>query len=141
MTSIARRHIARLSEAQNHRCAYCGVRFGAEVPELGWTVKDTFATVEHFEPTSLGGGNAWENLVAACHRCNVKRGNGCALAFFAAQGWLSNRQRKYRRRKVERAIREAEPVPLWVLKRRRARRRAYFRAEAFRAKARKGAGA
>jgi 5-methylcytosine-specific restriction endonuclease McrA len=30
-------------------------------------------TIDHFQPVSKGGGNALENLVAACWQCNQKR--------------------------------------------------------------------
>lgn len=32
-------------------------------------------TLDHVIPRSRGGGDTWENLVAACVRCNVKKGN------------------------------------------------------------------
>lgn len=66
----------RLSEAQNHRCAYCG-SFMCEDP-----LSPHMATVDHVVPRSLGGGNEWENLVAACWACNMGRGNGDAIEYF-----------------------------------------------------------
>lgn len=50
----------RLSEAQNHRCCYCGcdIRVGA--------------TIEHVVPLAAGGPNKWENLAASCDRCNQR---------------------------------------------------------------------
>ena len=42
------------------RCAYCG---GAA------------ATVDHVVPRSRGGEHAWDNVVAACHRCNHVKGD------------------------------------------------------------------
>lgn len=38
-----------------HRCAYCG---------------KAAATIDHVLPRSRGGRDSWENLVAACLRCN-----------------------------------------------------------------------
>lgn len=32
-------------------------------------------TLDHVVPRSRGGGESWENLVAACVRCNVKKGS------------------------------------------------------------------
>ncbi len=32
-------------------------------------------TLDHVHPRSRGGGDSWENLVTACVRCNVKKGN------------------------------------------------------------------
>jgi hypothetical protein len=116
-----------LAAEQNGRCCYCGIRFGAEIPEIGWTAHDSRATVEHFVARSFGGSDAWDNLAAACFRCNNKRGNEDALAFFERKGWLSRRQLNRKLWLIERLIREAEPVPREVLKRRRAAKSAYYR--------------
>jgi 5-methylcytosine-specific restriction endonuclease McrA len=42
------------------RCAYCG---GAA------------ATIDHVVPRSRGGRHEWDNVVAACHRCNHVKGD------------------------------------------------------------------
>jgi 5-methylcytosine-specific restriction endonuclease McrA len=47
-----------------HTCQYCHKKIVAK--EL---------TLDHVMPASRGGGKSWENLVAACHRCNHKKGN------------------------------------------------------------------
>ncbi|MEM1127823.1 MAG: HNH endonuclease [Bacteroidota bacterium] len=44
-----------------HRCQYCGSH-----DEL---------TVDHILPRSRGGRDTWENLVAACTRCNNRKGS------------------------------------------------------------------
>lgn len=43
-----------------HRCAYCGSRA---------------ATIDHLLPRSRGGDWSWLNTVAACSRCNERKGN------------------------------------------------------------------
>jgi 5-methylcytosine-specific restriction endonuclease McrA len=43
-----------------HVCAYCG---------------DVASTVDHLLPQSRGGTNSWLNTVAACTRCNHRKGN------------------------------------------------------------------
>lgn len=43
-----------------HRCAYCG---------------KAASTVDHVLPRSRGGADSWENLVAACLRCNNVKGD------------------------------------------------------------------
>jgi len=50
-----------LSEAQNHRCCYCGcdIRDGA--------------TIEHVISRYRGGSNDWSNLAAACFSCNQEK--------------------------------------------------------------------
>ncbi|MCP4583409.1 MAG: HNH endonuclease [candidate division Zixibacteria bacterium] len=42
-------------------CQYCGLN-------------STHMTVDHIIPRNLGGKDTWENLVAACARCNNKKG-------------------------------------------------------------------
>ncbi|MBF2056754.1 MAG: HNH endonuclease [Cyanobacterium sp. T60_A2020_053] len=32
-------------------------------------------TIDHIIPRSRGGGDSWENLVAACVRCNIRKGS------------------------------------------------------------------
>ena len=48
-----------LFRRDDHRCLYCGNRFSRS--EL---------TRDHVVPTSRGGTDKWENVVAACKRCN-----------------------------------------------------------------------
>lgn len=43
-------------------CQYCGKRSGN-------------LTIDHVLPRSRGGRDAWENLVAACHACNTRKGD------------------------------------------------------------------
>lgn len=43
------------------RCVYCG--------------SSRHLTVDHVVPKSQGGKDVWENLVTACQRCNIKKGN------------------------------------------------------------------
>lgn len=44
-----------------HRCMYCGTR--------------EHLTIDHVMPKSRGGKDTWENLVAACSRCNARKGS------------------------------------------------------------------
>ncbi len=47
-----------------YRCMYCGQKgTGAELE------------LEHVFPKSRGGKNTWENLVAACRKCNGRKGD------------------------------------------------------------------
>lgn len=68
-----RRLREQLSEAQNHRCAYCG----ADVR--------TGATMEHVIPRARGGRCVWANLVIACRGCNMERRARDAMAFWHAR--------------------------------------------------------
>lgn len=45
-------------------CQYCG---------MDLTNKD--ATVDHVTPRSKGGASSWVNMVAACRKCNLDKGN------------------------------------------------------------------
>jgi len=56
---LTRRNIL---ERDGHACQYCNYR-GDQL------------TLDHVIPRSRGGGDTWENLVAACVRCNVNKGN------------------------------------------------------------------
>lgn len=64
---------ASLSEAQNHRCAYCGVETMLSTPAGAPCRPWNIATVEHIEPKSFGGSNDPDNLVMACLACNESR--------------------------------------------------------------------
>ena len=46
----------------NHTCQYCGA-------------KSVLMTIDHIIPRNKGGGDSWENLVAACVPCNTTKGN------------------------------------------------------------------
>jgi 5-methylcytosine-specific restriction endonuclease McrA len=52
-----------LLQRDNHTCQYCGYGGGEGL------------TLDHVIPRSRGGGETWENMVTACVRCNVKKGN------------------------------------------------------------------
>ncbi|EED36038.1 HNH endonuclease domain protein [Luminiphilus syltensis NOR5-1B] len=53
-----------LFRRDDHRCLYCGQQFSRS--EL---------TRDHVLPVSRGGDNRWENVVAACRRCNWAKDN------------------------------------------------------------------
>ena len=48
------------------RCAYCGVR----ETEAGARL-----TIDHFQPRSQGGDDAFDNLIYCCHTCNEFKGD------------------------------------------------------------------
>jgi 5-methylcytosine-specific restriction endonuclease McrA len=56
---LTRRNIL---ERDDHTCQYCDY-------------KGDNLTLDHVIPRSRGGKDTWENLVAACVRCNVNKGN------------------------------------------------------------------
>lgn len=56
---LTRRNIL---ERDRHSCQYC-------------TYKGDLLTLDHIIPKSRGGKDTWENLVAACVRCNIKKGS------------------------------------------------------------------
>ncbi|WP_117237516.1 HNH endonuclease [Thermus sediminis] len=56
---LNRRNVLR---RDRYTCQYCG-RQGGEL------------TVDHVLPRSRGGRSAWENLVAACRACNLRKGD------------------------------------------------------------------
>jgi len=48
----------------NNQCQYCANYFPEDK-----------LTMDHVMPKSRGGNNAWENLVAACKKCNQRKGS------------------------------------------------------------------
>ena len=46
----------------HYTCQYCNT-------------KTTDLTIDHVIPRSRGGTDVWENVVASCQRCNVKKGD------------------------------------------------------------------
>jgi len=56
---LSRKNVLRRDE---YCCQYCGK-------------KETDLTIDHIIPKSRGGVDSWENLVAACKKCNNKKGN------------------------------------------------------------------
>lgn len=55
-------------DRDRHSCAYCGLRAD---------------TIDHVRPRSRGGQHIWTNVVAACARCNHRKGN----RLLAELGW------------------------------------------------------
>jgi len=49
-------------------CQYCGV-----------SVTSGTVTMDHVMPISLGGKTTWENIVAACPPCNLKKGSSLIM--------------------------------------------------------------
>lgn len=55
---LSRRNVMK---RDGHICQYCGGK--------------SDLTLDHVMPRSRGGGDSWENLVTACNKCNVSKGN------------------------------------------------------------------
>ncbi len=53
-----------LFRRDDNRCLYCGQQHPR-----------SDLTRDHVLPTSRGGGDRWENVVAACRRCNMQKDN------------------------------------------------------------------
>jgi 5-methylcytosine-specific restriction endonuclease McrA len=47
-------------DRDGHACVYCGIRAD---------------TIDHVRPRSRGGTHVWTNVVAACARCNHRKGD------------------------------------------------------------------
>ncbi len=56
---LSRKNVLR---RDGHRCQYCG---STALP----------ITIDHIVPRAQGGADSWENLVAACMRCNNMKGD------------------------------------------------------------------
>lgn len=72
----------RLSESQNHRCAYCSVE--TWLTENDQNSKEDWqqASLDHVKPKTFGGNDKLSNLVVACRECNSTRGDQNAYQFF-----------------------------------------------------------
>ena len=77
------------------RCAYC--RGPAE-------------TIDHVMPRSRGGGHAWENVVAACARCNHTKGDRTP----AELGWRLHSVPAAPRGTAWRVLGHRAPDPRWA---------------------------
>lgn len=66
-----------LSEAQNWRCAYCGIY--CDTTHHHWN----HPSREHVIPVLAYGLHEWENEVMACRLCNTGRGVMAALIYLA----------------------------------------------------------
>ena len=51
-----------LLHRDHYSCQYCGL-------------KSSDLTIDHITPRSKGGTDSWDNVVASCQRCNVKKGD------------------------------------------------------------------
>jgi len=67
---------AALSEAQGHRCCYCGIALAPS------GVAHDSETLEHMIPVAAGGRDEWLNVVVACRLCNLGRGAMLATSYF-----------------------------------------------------------
>lgn len=111
------RRLLKLSESQNHQCAYCGCRtwlaaYGEKGPN------SQRATLEHVVPVSCGGTERYDNTVMACCFCNSHRGARDAFAFYK---WLQenriqflpdSREHASTKRERRREKREEDPKAL-----------------------------
>lgn len=69
-------------KAQDGLCYYCDTPILLE-PERFQQHKR--CTLDHLRPLSRGGADHWENVVAACHRCNQAKGMKTAIEFLNEQ--------------------------------------------------------
>lgn len=77
-----------------HECGYCGGRAD---------------TIDHIVPRALGGRNTWENVTAACRRCNGKKGHRTLEEL----GWTLHRK-PYRPKGVDAHLLRTRPEPSWL---------------------------
>jgi hypothetical protein len=69
-----RNKLSKLSEAQNHRCCYCGCQTWLFEKPSNMS-NNQCATLEHVVAKCHGGNNHKNNLVVACSGCNNLRSN------------------------------------------------------------------
>jgi hypothetical protein len=69
---MRRRWLEHHLEAQDGRCAYCGVEISIFRADGAYFL---YATVDHIVPLSKGGPDRVENTLGACRRCNRAKGS------------------------------------------------------------------
>ena len=74
--AASKRVRSRLSEAQGHRCCYCGICL-VDIPR-----QHNSTTLDHLIPKTVDEWNAEINLVVACKLCNEGRGTMPAASYF-----------------------------------------------------------
>lgn len=80
-----RQMVARLSGEQGHRCAYCQRKLVLPVfgDRVGKKNRKRLATLEHLLPKcDENQTNRYENLVAACSKCNQLRATSDPIKFY-----------------------------------------------------------
>ena len=98
----------------SHRCVYCATSLGYDS-----------ATLDHVHPLAHGGAHAIGNVVAACSRCNLMKGDMLPHDFFIRHPWAGANFIRYARavhRALKRAARRAVSLamadtsraPYWV---------------------------
>lgn len=65
-------------------------------------------TMDHIVPRSMGGPNRWENVTAACRKCNHKKGNRT----LEQMGWTLDRT-PFRPKGVAAHLLRLQPDPSW----------------------------
>ena len=78
----------------NHECGYCGKRAD---------------TIDHVVPRALGGPNTWENVTAACGKCNRRKSNKTLTQL----GWKLERT-PHRPAGVDAHLIAIRPYPEWL---------------------------
>jgi hypothetical protein len=75
-----RRQLLALRRRFGGRCFYCLVPLKLSGEHR--STKHTRVTRDHLIPRSKGGRSNSDNIVAACMRCNIRKGNGSWLDFY-----------------------------------------------------------
>jgi len=82
----------------NNQCQYCANHFA-----------DEKLTMDHILPRSRGGRNTWLNLVAACKKCNQRKGNKTTKE----SGMTPIREPKRPKANILRTISKTQISPKW----------------------------
>lgn len=71
MVKFSRKNIF---ERDNFTCQYCGKKPPNRKVAVKWMEKNELS-LDHIVPRSKGGKTTWSNVVAACAKCNTKKGS------------------------------------------------------------------
>ena len=81
-----------------HQCGYCHRELASGD-----------GTIDHIVPRARGGKNTWENVTAACRKCNGKKGRHTLEEL----GWTLDRK-PYRPKGVDAHLLKTKPEPAWM---------------------------
>lgn len=75
----AKLHAHELYEAQEGRCAYCGISVYRQIKND--------VHIEHMQPIVKGGTNDLDNLVISCRNCNLEKHHRTVMEWQEMRGW------------------------------------------------------
>jgi integrase len=80
---------------QDHRCIYCGCRFGATL-KTPWKYIQTWRECDHFIPYGVLGSSSRENIILACNFCNRQKRNKLFASISDVRAFIADIWRRHK---------------------------------------------